>query len=257
VSFDAVLQPEGLTDQDLCTLRAFGVRGALVVCAAPPRPTTASGLIAQLEQLVSVQLPRLEAAGLAGWAALGIPPGEVPERGLDAVLAVVPGLLRCGRAPAVGPLGLAEGSQAEEESLRRHLELAETFRLRVVACASHARDDTVVRLLLRRLRESRLEPARIVVQGLPPRMIAPTLALGFHAGLTLHPTSTSVEGAVGLVRRRGPRRLMLGSAGGSGGADFLALPRAEHLLRRAGLSRTVVARATERNATAFLGVRVE
>ena len=45
---------------------------------------------------------------------------------------------------------------------------------------------------------------------------------------------------------------MLNTAIGDGASDLLALPRASHLLEKAGLSKRVIARVTDANAATFL-----
>src|SRR5689334_21597192 len=56
--FDAHLHPAGLSDQDLETLRYFGVESALVL--AGRATSTVEGVLQPFDELRNTQLPRLE-----------------------------------------------------------------------------------------------------------------------------------------------------------------------------------------------------
>lgn len=71
--FDAQLHPEGLTDQDLESMRLFGVQAALVAAHHFPE-ASARALLAHFDDIVARQLPRLERAGIRAYAALGVHP---------------------------------------------------------------------------------------------------------------------------------------------------------------------------------------
>src|SRR5438445_446024 len=76
--FDAHLHPSGLTDDDLETLRYFGVEAALV----PAGHTAASvdALFEHFDDLLNKQLARLERAGPRPYAARGVHLLALPRR---------------------------------------------------------------------------------------------------------------------------------------------------------------------------------
>jgi len=80
--FDAHLHPQGITNQDLESMRFFGVTSALAVSFASPLPATPAELLSHFDNIVRVQLPRLEQAGIRGYAAVGVDPRCGPRRGL-------------------------------------------------------------------------------------------------------------------------------------------------------------------------------
>jgi predicted metal-dependent TIM-barrel fold hydrolase len=251
--FDARIHPAGLTDQDLSTLRSFGVEGALAVADATPHGT-ADDLLAHFEELVSVQLPRMEKAGLRAYAALGVHPAALPRRGFEHVLESLPGFCRGGKVLAVGLVGLFEGGEAEEEALLAQLALAARLRLKVMVASPHRQREPVTRRTLALLREADIEPADVLVDGATLQTVRVVRECGHWAGLTLHPDHLAMEKAVALVNTLGPEGLVLESAAGDGASELLALPRAVHRLTKAGLSRGVVARACGDNAARFLGL---
>ena len=99
--FDAHLHPETLSDLDLESLRAFGVERAVALGHHFPEPTS-RGLRAHFRDLLEVQVPRLERAGIRGYVALGVHPRAIPRRGLQNVLDGLPALFRGGRIAQFG-----------------------------------------------------------------------------------------------------------------------------------------------------------
>lgn len=252
--FDARLHPAALSDQDLETLLLFGVRGVVVVADATAHPATPAGLFAHFDELLGTQVPRLERAGLRAWAALGVHPRALPLRGLGQVLDALPGYFRGGKVVALGQLGLSGGGEREEEALLEQLSLARRFHKAALVSTPSVDKERMTRRLLAVLERSELARARVLVDGAVGRTVRAIRALGYVAGLTLHPDHLPVERAVSLVRTLGPERLVLDTGVGDGASDLLALGRAAHRLRKAGLSARVVRRVTLENAAALFGV---
>lgn len=252
---DPRIHPAALSDQDLETLQIFGVRAVLVVADASAHPPTPEGLFAHFDELVGVQLPRLERSGLRAWAALGVHPRVLPHRGLGQVLDALPGYFKGGKVVALGQLGLSKGDEREEEALLEQLALAHQFKRAAIVSAPGLDKERVTRRLLAALQRSQLAPERILVDGAVGKTVRTIRELGYFAGLTLHPDHLSVEKAVALVRSLGPERLVLDTAAGDGASDILALGRAAHRLSKAGLSSKVIRRVTLDNAASLFGVR--
>src|SRR5689334_19541219 len=110
--FDTRLHPEGLSDQDLESMRLFGVTAAVVPAHHFPQ-SSARAVLEHFDDIVGRQLDRLRKAGIRGYAALGIHPLSLPRRGLLEVMSALPGYFRGGRVIAVGAIGLARGGEAE------------------------------------------------------------------------------------------------------------------------------------------------
>jgi hypothetical protein len=165
----------------------------------------------------------------------------------------LPAWLRGGKVAALGLLGLWRGGAAEEEALLEQLALARRLNVPALVATPHRDREAMTRRLLLVLKQSKLPPSRILIDGAVGRTVKTIRALGYWTGLTLHPEHLSAEKAVALVRALGPERLVLDTAIGDGPGDLLALPRARHLLEKAGLTRSVVDRVTRANATTLLG----
>lgn len=248
--FDAHLHPEALSDQDLESMRFFGVERALVVAHHLPEPTP-KALRKHFDDLMLRQLPRLERLGIRAWAALGVHPRCIPRRGLSEVLASLPDYFRGGRVVAVGETGLHSGGIEEEEAFLEQLALARQLKLKVVVHTPVRDKERHTRRILTLLRESGVRPSRVLVDHANGRTVRNILGCGHWAGLTLHPEALKAERAVALVRRLGSERLVLNSDAGDGAGDILGLARVAHMLAKAKLSERVVKRVAFDNAARF------
>ncbi len=248
--FDAHLHPETLSDQDLESMRFFGVERALVVSHHFPEPTP-KALRKHFDDLVDRQLPRLERLGIRAWAALGVHPRCIPRRGLSEVLASLPEYFEGGRVVALGETGLHEGGIEEEEAFLEQLALARQLKLKVVVHTPAHDKERHTRRILTLLRQSGVRPSRVLVDHANGRTVRNILGCGHWAGLTLHPDALKAERAVALVRRLGSERLVLNSDAGDGAGDILGLARVANLLAKAKLSERVVKRVAADNASRF------
>jgi predicted metal-dependent TIM-barrel fold hydrolase len=256
--FDPLLHARALRPRDLADLRFFGIAGGLV----PSDDAIASAAPAAVRRgwdEVVLSVRRLRRAGLAAWGAVGVHPGRIPLRGLEALLADLPAALGRREVAALGLVGLAEGGELEERVLLRQLELARELRRPVVVSTPWRGRERITRRLLALLREAELEPGRVLVTGADARTLRTIRACGFLAGLSLSADGEpkgGVEAAVRAVAALGAEGLVLGSDAGLAGGDLLALARAADRLGKAGLSEAVVRRVCGGNALAFLGVDV-
>ncbi len=254
--FDALLHGRALRAHALADLRFFGVAGALVPAEEPATAATAAAL-RRAWGGAATAVRRLRRGGFAAWAALGVPPGAIPLRGLEALLAELPEALGRPEVAALGPVGLAEGGEREERVLARQLELARELRRPVLALAPWRGRERITRRLLGVLREAELEPRRVMVAGADARTVKLIRACGHLAGLSLSGDGrpgAGIDAAVRLVASLGPEGLALCSEAGLGGGDLLALPRAADRMAKAGLGPAVIRRVCGANALRFLGV---
>src|SRR5215471_15315930 len=107
--FDAHLHPQQLPDQDLESMKFFGLAAALAVAQHPPLTATSRDLINYLDAFARQELARLERAEIRAYAALGVDPRCIPRRGLTEVLSVLPEYFRGGKIVAIGEIGLHRG----------------------------------------------------------------------------------------------------------------------------------------------------
>ena len=252
--FDACLHPAGLNDQDLQTLALFGVKGAVAVSWT--LSATAKSIRAHFDDLLEKQLPRLRRAGIRGYAALGVHPAGLPRRGLSEVLASLPGYCRAGQVVAIGALGLREGNSSEEQALLEQLDVAKTLKLRALVAVPREGHESALKKTLWALKKSGLPERRAALLGVDGKGLTAVRERGHHATLLLHPDYLSVEAAVGLLKKQGSERVMLGSACGRTASDFLALARAQSVMEKQKVSAHFAAHVLADNAAAFFKVHV-
>jgi len=253
VIFDAHLRGAALSTRDVADLRFFGVNGALVPLAGRAGPVTAGDLRRDWEE-ATAGVARLRRAGLGAFAALSIPPGRIPARGTEALLAELPEWLSRRGVTAIGPTGPGGGTPREEELFSRQLEMARELR-RPVLVAAPARDPVpATRRAIAALRESGVAPERVLVDGADARTVRILRAVGYCAVLSLSSGRGALDAAARLVRALGPEGIALASHAGDGVGDLLALPRAADRMARLGLSGAVIRRVCGRNALAALGL---
>jgi hypothetical protein len=253
VTFDAHLAGASLSARDVDDLRFFGVVGALVPLAGGPPAGTAASLRRDWEALWRA-VGRLRRAGLGAFAALSIPPGRIPPRGTEALLAELPDWLSRGRVAAIGPVGPGSGTAREEEILARQLEMARELRRPVLVAIPARGPLRAVRRAVDLVRESGVDPARVLVDGAGAQGVRVLRSVGCCAVLSLSAGRGAIDDAAALVRTLGPEGIALASHAGEGLGDLLALPRAADRMARLGLSDAVIRRVCGRNALDALGI---
>jgi len=252
--FDAQLHPRALRARDLEDLRFFGIEGALVPGGGEVVAATAAAIRRDWDRLAQ-EVRRLRRLGLAAYGAVALPPGRIPLRGLEALLAELPDHLGRPEIAAVGPTGLGEGGELAERVLARQLELARDLRLPVLAQVAPRGGARALRRTVAILREAELAPERVLVAAADARAVRTVRACGFVAGLWLG-GARAIDQAVRTVSSLGPEGIVLGSDAGLAGGDPLALALAADRLAKAGLSDAVVRRVCGENAVAWLDVDV-
>jgi predicted metal-dependent TIM-barrel fold hydrolase len=245
--FDVALQSSRLSADDLSRLSFFEVRGALI-SPEPSRFVLATDQGDQATRdLAEREIPRLRRAGLLAFGALGLPP-EIGVGGeLEQALHHLTPRLGDNRVVAVGPSFLRGGAIAEHV-FTRQAELARALDRPFLAAVSPQAEIREVRRLLSLLRECAIAPERTLLLGLPWAGLRLAIEYGYFAALTfagVHPPGAKL---LEVVNRLGGQRLVLGSGGG----DFLALPKAAALLEEGAIPRSVRRRLLWGNAIDFL-----
>ncbi len=235
VFFDLHLHADGIPDADLATLAYFGVKAA-VTCARDAGAGSAADLRKHWDELVGLQVRRLEVAGIRPMVALALHPARIPWHGVDELLVRLPHYFDDPRVVALGELGLQEGGEREEEIFSRQLGLAARLRRPVIVHTPDKEKAARTRRVLALLRSSPVEPSRVLVDHVSPETFALARGVGCWCGLTLQPGLFEAATAAALISKHGAERIVLTSDIGEGATDLLALPKADEALKAAGLS---------------------
>jgi len=252
--FDVHLCTASLGPRDVADLRFFRVEGALCPLSGTGSPATAPQLRRDWEELTARSVKSLRRAGLGAFAAVAVPPARIPARGLEALLAELPEFLSRRGVAAIGPVGTGSGTPREEELFSRQLEMARELRRPVLVSTMPREAIRLTRRALAILRESGVEPGRVLVDGVDAGTVRIVRAVGYGAVLSLSAGPHSVDDAARIVRELGPEGIALASHAGDGLGDLLALPRAADRMSRRGLSDAVIRRVCGRNALSALGL---
>jgi predicted metal-dependent TIM-barrel fold hydrolase len=248
---DLHLHADGISAQDLATLAYFGLKAA-VTCARDAGTGSAVELRKHWDELVGKQAERLKAAGIRPLVALGLHPSRIPWHGVEELFHRLPHYFDDPKVVALGELGLNDGGPREDEILSRQLLLAARLR-RPVIIHTPAKDKLArTRRILTLVRDSPLEPERVLVDHVSAATFPLVHGLGCWAGLTLQPDGVAPRAAAALVKKHGAARIVLTSDIGEGASDLLALPKAAEALRSSGLSEEVVRRLMAEGPLAFL-----
>ena len=235
VFVDLHLHADGISAEDLATLAYFGLKAA-VTCARDAGAGSADSLRKHWDELVQNETRRLKTAGIRPMVALALHPARIPWHGVDDLLHRLPHYFDDPRVVALGELGLHEGGEREEEILARQFDLAARLR-RPAILHTPAREKLArTKRLLAVLKDSPLEPARVLVDHVSEETFPLVQGMGCWAGLTVQPEAMDARVAAQLVSRHGAERIVLTSDIGEGASDLLALPKAAEALRKAGLS---------------------
>ncbi len=254
--FDGLLRPCSRIMEDPSLLRDFGTRRLVARPELPgPGPPTADALDLAFRRLLDDQLPRLRAAGVTAWAALGVDPAWHGCRALHQVLHRLSALLSRPEAVAVGAIGLGGGAPWEADLLARHAELARAHALPLVLLASGVPPDApggVARALDCLLAE-RFPPERVLVCGPDEAGAELAAACGCWLGLRPAPSPSLAARTLDLALEHAPDRTLLCSLLGEVGGDVLVLAGAyRHALR--GLPPSLKAALFAENACRFYGL---
>ena len=252
---DLHLHAEGIRDCDLETLAFFGLAAA-VTCAHDATAARPEELRRHWDELATVQIGRLKAAGIRPLVALGVHPARIPWHGIDELLHALPRYFDDPRVAALGELGLEEGGEREEAVLSRQLELAALLRKPVIIHTPASEKLSRTKRVLSLVKQSRLPPGRVLIDHVTAETFPLVRALGCWAGLTLQPGGQGAGIAAALLSRHGAECVVLTSDIGEGPSDLLALPKAAESLREAGLSEALCRKVLHRGPLSFLGLEV-
>ncbi len=207
-------------------------------------------------QLTVVEPARAAKFGLSHYCWLCINPKEAEDPVFAReVMALIPEFITSPHVLGIGEIGLNKNTRNELQIFEEHLDIAVRFGQMVLIHTPHLEDKLKgTRLILDALRnQSKLDPARIIVDHVEEHTIAPVLEAGFWAGMTLYPDSKcSVGRAVDMLEIHGPERLWLNSACDWGISDPLAVPKAGQEMRSRGFSHAQVDEILYRNPARFL-----
>ncbi|MEU6457966.1 MULTISPECIES: TatD family hydrolase [unclassified Streptomyces] len=253
--FDPHIHMTSRTTDDYEAMAAAGVR-ALVEPAfwlGQPR-TGVSSFTDYFDSLLGWEPYRAEQFSVRHHCALALNPKEANDPRLDGVLDVLPDYLVRDRVVAVGEIGYDSMTPAEDKAFAVQLELAVRHGLPALVHTPHRDKAGGTRRTLDVVRESGIEPGRVVVDHLNEVTVRAVADSGCWMGFSIYPdTKMSEDRMVALLREYGTERILVNSAADWGRSDPLKTRRTADAMRAAGFTEDDVDQVLWRNPVAFYG----
>ena len=217
---------------------------------------SAEGFFDYFSQLTDYEPKRAAKFGLPHFSWLCINPKEAEDVKLaDDVLALIPQFLDRPNVLGIGEIGLNKNTRNELQVLEKHIDLAARHNQLILVHTPHLEDKLKgTRLILDALlNDSRIDPARVIIDHVEEHTAPLVLEKGFWAGITLYPESKCTPPrAVDILEMHGSERIWLNCACDWGVSDPLAVPKAALEMRRRGYSPAFVDRVLYQNPYNFL-----
>jgi len=195
--------------------------------------------------------------GIEHYSWLCINAKEAEDRAMSRdVIAMIPEFLDRPNVLGIGEIGLNKNTRNEALTFLDQLDLAARHDTLVLVHTPHLVDKyNGTRMIIDMiLRDSRLEPERVIIDHVEEHTIRCALDAGFWAGMTLYPiTKCTPERAADLIDMYGAERLMANSACDWGPSTPLNVPNFLLELRRRGYDDATLDRIAYGNPAAFFG----
>jgi predicted metal-dependent TIM-barrel fold hydrolase len=253
--FDPHIHMTSRTTDDYERMAAAGVRAVCEPAFWLGQPRTSVGsFLDYFDALVGWERFRAAQFGITHHCAIALNPKEANDPRLGGVLDELPHYLEKDGVVAVGEVGYDSMTPAEDEALAAQLRLAMDHDLPVLVHTPHRDKPAGTRRTLDVVRESGIDPGRVLVDHLN-ELTAPLVAdSGCWLAFSVYPdTKMDERRTVALLRELGTARMLVNSAADWGRSDPLKTARTGEAMLAAGFSRSEVDQVLWQNPVAFYG----
>ena len=253
--FDPHIHMTSRTTDDYERMYAAGVRAVCEPAFWLGQPRTSVGTFADyFDSLVGWERFRAAQFGIAHHCAISLNPKEANDPRLREVLDLLPHYLAKDGVVAVGEVGYDSMTAAEDEVFAAQLRLAIEEGLPVLVHTPHRDKPAGTRRTLDVVRESGIEPGRVLVDHLNELTTALVVDSGCWMAFSVYPdTKMDERRTVALLREFGTERMLVNSAADWGRSDPLRTVRTAEAMRAAGFAENEVERVFWDNPVAFYG----
>lgn len=239
-------------------------RMALTGCVAVTEPafwagydrTSAAAFADYFRHLTEFESMRAAKYGIDHYTWLCLNPKEGEDRALaHEVLNIIPQFLDHPTVLGIGEIGLNRVTRNELATFTDHVDLALQYRQLIHIHTPHLEDkykgtQVIVDTLAA---DSRIEPARVMVDHVEEHTIEMVLDQGFWVGITLYPmTKVSPGRAIDLIEIYGSERVCVASACDWGPSEPIAVPQFIFEMRRRGHPDRLIHKIVYENPVEFL-----
>jgi predicted metal-dependent TIM-barrel fold hydrolase len=253
--FDPHIHMTSRTTDDYEAMFAAGVR-ALVEPAfwlGQPRTTVAS-FTDYFDSLIGWERFRAAQFGIRHHCTIALNPKEANDPRCREVLDVLPRYLAKDGVVAVGEVGYDSMTPEEDEVFARQLTLAIEHELPALVHTPHRDKLAGTRRTLDVVKESGIDPGRVVVDHLNEPTVGVVAESGCWMGFSIYPdTKMDEERMVAILRQYGTDRMIVNSAADWGRSDPLKTYKTGLAMLEAGFTESDVDKVLWQNPVAFYG----
>jgi uncharacterized protein len=253
--FDPHIHMTSRTTDDYAAMAGHGVQ-ALVEPAfwlGQPRSNVGS-FIDYFDSLIGWEPFRAAQFGIRHHCTIALNPKEANDPRCREVLDVLPRYLNKDSVVAVGEVGYDAMTADEDEVFSAQLELADRFGLPVLVHTPHRDKARGTTRTLDVVKESGLDPARVVVDHLNEVTVGEVKDSGCWMGFSIYPdTKMDPDRMVAILQQYGTGQVLVNSAADWGKSDPLRTYATGQAMLAAGFSEDDVDQVLWRNPVGFYG----
>ena len=252
--FDPHIHMVSRTTDDYEHMAAAGIVGVVEPAFWQGQPRTQAGsFIDYFDTLIGWERFRASQFGIRHYCTIGLNPKEANDVSLaDEVLALLPRFCRKDGVVAIGEIGYDDITPAEERAFAAQLELAKELDLPVLIHTPHRDKKTGTQRSLDLVRESGIEPGRVLIDHLNEVTLPLVIETGHWCGHSIYPkTKMSETRMVALLKQYGSERMVVNSAADWGCSDPLKVPKTGAAMAEAGFTPDEIERVLFTNPITF------
>ena len=252
--FDPHIHMTSRTTDDYEAMAAAGIVAVVEPAFWLGQPRTSVGsFVDYFDALLGWEPFRASQFGVRHHCAIALNPKEANDPGFrQDVLDLLPRYLEKDGVVAVGEVGYDSMTPAEDEVMAAQLELAVAHDLPVLVHTPHRDKAAGTLRTLDVVRESGIDPGRVVVDHNNELTIPMVAGTGCWAAFSIYPhTKMDEVRMVRILQEYGTERMLVNSAADWGRSDPLKVVRTAEEMRRAGFDDDEIDRVVWRNPVAF------
>jgi hypothetical protein len=254
--FDPHIHMTSRTTDDYQAMAAAGIRAIIEPAFWLGQPRTHVGTFEDyFASLLGWERFRASQFGIRHFCTLALNPKEANNPAVaDGVMALLPDYLHKDGVVAVGEIGFDDQTPAEEKYFAAQIELAKKFDLPVLVHTPHRDKKRGTERTIALVREQRFPEERVLIDHNNEETLPLVLETGCWAGHSIYPNTKMDEARMAaLVKKYGPKRIVVNSAADWGVSDPLKVPKTAAELRKAGVSEADIETIVWKNPIAFFG----
>ena len=251
--FDPHIHMTSRTTDDYQRMAEAGVRAIVEPAFWLGQPRTNPGSFTDyFDSLIGWEPFRASQFGIKHHATIALNPKEANDPRCRPVLDLLPRYLAKDGVVAVGEIGYDSMTPAEDEVFAAQLALALDHDLPAMVHTPHRDKARGTRRSLDVVKESGIDPGRVLLDHLNEVTVAAARDAGVWAGFSIYPdTKMSPERMVAILREYGPSQILVNSAADWGKSDPLLTLRTAEAMLAGGLDEDDVDRVLWRNPVEF------